>query len=290
MVFKTQQIKLEQSSIIHHHMLWLRLGLGLTFALPLIGFWRTWQWYFNRVNASIEEAFGLIVIVLFLIHSAINQLKTTRQYYQFPLWPIAIMLVLYGLSYLWPVPPLIRAAIPFITMAMIFYKTFFGQNPPISFWPLILLCLPLVPSLQFYLGYPARIVSAKLTVAMLQLQGLPVRQSGTYLQWQNQLLQFDAPCSGVVMLWAGLFLTYFIGWIIQLNALKTLLATLIAMVFILFGNVLRACSLFYLEVDLFPYNEPWLHYLHYLHYGVGIVAFLISAVGIAYTMKRLQSW
>lgn len=275
MVFKTQQVNLNQANLI-----WL----GLTLLLPLVGFWRTWQWYFHRINASVEETFGLIAVVVFLLYLAINQLCTTKQYFQFPLWPIAAMLVLYGLSYWWPVPSLIRAAIPFITMAMIFYWLFFGKHPPISFWPLILLTLPLVPSLQFYLGYPARYISASLTVSMLQLQGLPVSQSGTYLQWHDQLLQFDAPCSGVVMLWAGLFLTFFVGWIYQFNARKTLIAIIIAAVFVLIGNVLRASSLFYLEVGIVSFEQDW------LHPAIGIAAFIMIAVGIMYSMKRLNSW
>jgi exosortase/archaeosortase family protein len=141
-----------------------------------------------------------------------------------------------------------------------------------------------VPSLQFYLGYPARFISAKFTVAMLQMQGLPVSQSGTYLQWQGQLIQFDAPCSGVVMLWAGLFLTLFIGWLYQFNRYKTLAAVVIAIIFVLIGNVLRASSLFYLETGMLEVEQPW------MHEAVGVAAFLMIAIGIIYTMKRLQLW
>jgi hypothetical protein len=152
----------------------------------------------------------------FLGYSAAQSLRQHKGYFEFSLWPVAVMLVVYGLSFLLPIPSIIRTAIALVTVSMVIYGLFFGKHPPLSFWPLIVISLPVVPSLQFYLGYPARYISASLTVPLLQMQGLAVTQSGTNLVWQNQMLQFDAPCSGVTMLWAvvGCFGRVFIRMVV----------------------------------------------------------------------------
>ena len=52
------------------------------------------------------------------------------------------------------------------------------ERPPLAFWGLVALSLPVLPSLQFVLGYPMRIVSATLTVGLLQPAGPRDRAAG----------------------------------------------------------------------------------------------------------------
>lgn len=275
MVFKTEQVCLDKTSLI-----WLFSVL----LMPIVGYWHAWQWYFNRVNSSPEEAIGLLAIFVFMLFWAAQLISQRKAIFKFSLWPIALLLILYSLSFFFPVPSIIRAAIAFLTLFMIVYWSSFGSQPPISFWGLILISLPVVPSLQFYLGYPARFISASLTVSLLQLNGVAVSQSGTNLIWQDQLLQFDAPCSGVTMLCAGLLITLFISLVYRFSVLKTAVAIFIASLFVLFGNVLRASSLFYLETGAISFDAPW------LHEGIGVGAFLLIAAGIVMTLAKFQQW
>ena len=103
-------------------------------------------------------------------------------------------------------PPLMRAAIAIAATLFCLHLAAFRERPPFAFWGLVALALPVLPSLQFTLGYPMRIVSAALAVALLQAHGLAVARQGTFLVWRDEMVQFDAPCSGVNMLWAGLLL------------------------------------------------------------------------------------
>jgi hypothetical protein len=91
------------------------------------------------------------------------------------------------------------------------------RERPVAFWGLIALALPVLPSLQFTLGYPMRVISATLAVGLLQAQGLMVARQGTFLLWRDEMVQFDAPCSGVSMLWASLLLTL-MGCVVRLGA------------------------------------------------------------------------
>jgi exosortase/archaeosortase family protein len=139
-----------------------------------------------------------------------------------------------------------------------------------------------VPSLQFVLGYPMRIVCAALSVGLLQAHGLAVERQGTFLVWQDELIQFDAPCSGVNMLWAGLLLTLMGCVLFRFNALKVMIAVALSLVLAIACNVLRATSLFYVEAGLLPQAQPW------WHEGIGIAAFTVSAVATLWLLTRLR--
>src|SRR5262249_39565045 len=143
--------------------------------------------------------------------------------------------------------------------------------PPAAFWGLAALAMPVLPSLQFMLGYPMRIVSAALAVGLLQAQGLAVSRQGTFMVWRDEMIQFDAPCSGVNMLWAGLLLTFMGCVALRLDAMKVILAVGSALVLAIVCNVLRASSLFYVEAGLIGQAPAW------WHQGIGIAAFTLSA-------------
>lgn len=148
---------------------------------------------------------------------------------------------------------------------------------------LALLALPVLPTLDFLLAYPLRRVSAMLTVGLLRLNGMSVGLEGVALQWHGRRLLFDAPCSGVRMLWAGLVLASLIGLAGRFGpgryALMLGAATAIAIV----GNALRAASLFYLENGFVaPLEGP------VAHEALGIVSFCLLAAAIAAAARPLR--
>ena len=275
MVFKTEQVCVNQQNLT-----WLTFAL----LMPIAGCWHSLFWYFDRVQSSLEEAVGLVVILAILVFFCIKSLCQSRMLYKFPLWPVACLLTVYGMLFLVPVPDIIRTAVAFVLVCGVLYVVSFGVRPSLTFWLLVIISLPVVPSLQFYLGYPARYLSASLTVPLLQLNGLSVTQRGTYLVWNELPLQFDAPCSGVVMLWGGLFLSLIIAFFYRFNYWQTAVSLLVAVLFILAGNVLRASSLFYLEIGGAFVNETW------LHEGVGVVCFLLAGAGVVTVLSRLRKW
>jgi exosortase/archaeosortase family protein len=144
------------------------------------------------------------------------------------------------------------------------------------------LTLPVLPSLQFMLGYPMRVLSATLVVALLQAHGLAVTRQGTFLLWRDKTIQFDAPCSGVNMLWAGLLLTLMGCTLLRLGATKVAIAVTLSVVLTIAANVLRATSLFYLETGMVLGAPIW------WHEGIGIAAFMLSAAIMLRLLGRLR--
>ena len=76
-----------------------------------------------------------------------------------------------------------------------------GRGPVLG---LAVLALPLIASLQFYAGYPLRVLTAEASRWLLAPWFAVVRE-GSSLSVNGVLVIVDAPCSGVQMAWAGYF-------------------------------------------------------------------------------------
>ena len=280
MVYFTQTVALTPQRLIITGSILLCLCLA---------FWQSGDWYLQRVKFSLEEAVSALLVIVMITYLSVVTIVRSKTIYSLPLYTLSVLLGLYTLSSLY-LPSLISAALALSTICFALFWLAFGRIPGISFWALVALSLPVVPSLQFYLGYPARLISASLTVPLLQLNGYQVQQQGTYLVWQDQLLQFDGPCSGVTMLWAGLLLTLLLSFWHQLSLKKIIIALIIGILAVLFGNVIRAASLFYLELGVLqeaveiPLNSEL------IHNSVGVAAFIFVAVFIVYLTHRLSLW
>jgi exosortase/archaeosortase family protein len=181
-------------------------------------------------------------------------------------------------------PPIGRAALAITATLYCLYHAVFQQRPPLAFWGLVALALPVLPSLQFMLGYPMRVVSAALTVGLLQAQGLMVERQGTFLLWRGEMVQFDAPCSGINMLWAGLLLTLMGCVLLRLGSAKTIAAVLLSIIVSVAANVLRASSLFYVEAGILADVPAW------GHDAIGLAAFTLSALVMLWLLLRLEHW
>jgi exosortase/archaeosortase family protein len=239
-------------------------------AITIAATWDAWVWYCRRVAAAPEEAAALALLVGLPAALAIPRLARRRPDIDVPLLPMALLLAAYaaGQSF---VPPIIRSAIAVAAVLLPLYVAAFRERPPAAFWGLAMLAMPVLPSLQFTLGYPMRVISASLTSALLAMQGLDVSRQGTFLVWRGEIVQFDAPCSGVNMLWAGLLLTLVACLLFRLCVVRVAAAVMLSVAITLAANVLRAASLFYVEAGLIEQAPPW------WHEGVGVVAFAMSA-------------
>ena len=245
--------------------------------------WNAWWWYFERVAAAPEEAAALVLTVIFLAGIGIARMRLPVPQRSAALVPCAVLLAAFAVSQAF-LPPLVRAAIAIATTLFCFYIATFRDRPPFAFWGLVALALPVLPSLQFTFGYPMRVVSAALAVALLQGNGLAVARQGTFLVWRDEMVQFDAPCSGVNMLWAGLLLTLMGCVLLRLAVRKVMVAVALSVVLAVASNVLRASSLFYVEAGLIAQAPPW------WHDGIGIAAFMLSAAVTLWLLGWLRDW
>jgi len=251
----------------------------LVTALVMAATWDAWRWYVQRVWQSPEEAASLALTVAFL--GALGITRRSKEAMRLPLLPVALLLAAFAASY-GMLPPVARAAIAIAATLFCGHLVAFKERPPIAFWGLVALALPVVPSLQFVLGYPMRIVCAALSVGLLQVHGLVVERQGTFLVWRDELIQFDAPCSGVNMLWAELLLTLMGCVLFRFSVIKVMIAVVLSLVLAIACNVFRATSLFYVEAGLLPHAQPW------WHEGIGIAAFTVSAIVTLWLLTRLR--
>jgi exosortase/archaeosortase family protein len=132
---------------------------------------------------------------------------------------------------------------------------------------LALLSLPSLASLQFFLGYPARVASAEAARWLLGAQGFPVQRQGAELVCGARHLLVDAPCSGLGMLWMTLFFGMGLAAVRRTGWVATARLTAVAVSAALAANVLRLTGLFATELVL---GRPD------LHSSIGVASFLLG--------------
>jgi exosortase/archaeosortase family protein len=238
--------------------------------LQVLAFWDVWHWYVSRAVYSWDQPWGvlaLIAAIVFLVASRKPWPRTNRSL----LLP-TILVLFYGATYL-TFAPLARATVAFTALAVTTSSLRFGKSFHAGLFGLLYLSVPTLPTLQFFGGYPLRVIVAELTAPILRMSGFAVIPEGTCLNWAGQMIWIDAPCSGIKMLWVGLFLTFVVLCLYELPLLKTLLLLPLVGVVIMAANVFRAVALFYLEAGVLT-TPSWGH-----EYA-GVIAFVLEAAGI----------
>lgn len=236
-----------------------------------------WCWYASRMVDCSDEPWGVLSLVtavaLVLRRPAVRLGRQT-------LWAPSVLMILYAASYPY-VPHLVRAGLAVTslgcTLSMVRFRTVLDA-PTVG---LLVLSLPIMSSLQFYLGYPLRVISGSLSVPLLQLGGLSVALEGTCMRWGSDLVAIDVPCSGVKMLWAGLFLTLIAASTKALSPGRTLLAVSGATMCVIMANALRAAALFYMEAGIVTL-PGW------FHDGIGLSIFFGVALVTLCLVHRLS--
>ena len=251
----------------------------LIVGLQLIAFWDVWRWYVSRAVYSWDQPWGLLAFVAAFAFLFVS--KKPLPAGERSLLVPAFLVVGYAATYFF-LPPLARAIIAFTALAATLSSLRFGRTFHPGLFGLFYLSLPVIPTLQFFGGYPLRLVVAGLTAPILRIAGFAVVTEGTCLNWGGKLIWIDGPCSGIKMLWVGMFLTFVLLCLYELPAVKTLLLLLLAFVVIILGNVFRAVALFYIEAGVLS-MPSWGH-----DYA-GVVASVLQAAGIisiVYMLRR----
>lgn len=250
----------------------------LTVGLQLLAFWEVWRWYISRAVYSWEQPWGLLALLAALVFLFASKKPLPRE--QRSLLLPALLIVLYIATY-FVLPPLARAVIAFTALAMTVSSLRFGKLFHPGLFGLFYLSLPALPTLQFFGGYPLRMVIAEITAPILRIGGFAVVPEGTCLNWGGQLIWIDGPCSGIKMLWVGMFLTFVLLCLYELPVIKSMLLGVLAFIVIIGANVFRAVALFYLEAGVL--NMP-----SWGHEYAGVVAFVLEAVGIVSIVFMLR--
>lgn len=267
-----------------------------------ISFWPVWIWFVERFSDKSDEPLGLLALVTFLViyylrsravgertngnetsviaQDARNSLSSFQASTTGTSLKItSALLVLFILAQN-QLPALVKAVFA-VTCLVLAVKASIGRGK-LCFgdWCLIYLSLPLVASFNFYAGYPLRLLSAKITTFVLNTLGMPVSQEGTLLSFHGSLVQIDAPCSGIKMMWLALYLMALFLSYFKVGTLRSILLMATAVLAAVLTNTFRVILLFLVEMHLIavpPGNDE------FVHQAIGLATFslLTLAVGLA---------
>lgn len=168
---------------------------------------------------------------------------------------------LYILSTFW-LPPMLRCVPAILCIAF-----YFGWHKYPGWLALMFLSLPLIASLQFYLGYPLRLISTEITRWLIYPFLSDIIREGTNLTIHGKTVGVDPPCSGIKTLWAGLLFTNITASLVGMKWRKAILFNLYAMGLLLLANSFRAALLFAPESGAINMPDA-------LHAGIGIICYL----------------
>ena len=228
-----------------------------------------------------DEPWGIAALVAALLLTWRNPRAWTLRTDDRLLWGAALLTFAYAAA-VPSAPPLVRATLAMAALACSWVSVAGLRSKLAPVMVLFALSLPVIASLQFYLGYPLRSITTAGAALTLDLLGFEVERSGTALLWQGHTVLVDAPCSGVRMLWTSAALSCAmalhrdaIGW----RSLAALL--LLTSAAALFANVLRAAALFIVETRDSPVPEL-------VHTAVGAGTFALTAVSIVLIEAALR--
>jgi exosortase/archaeosortase family protein len=256
----------------------VRLGIridtahdGIWLALLAVALWPTGWWMGQRMVDGSDEPLGLLAIaaLLVLLWNCRDRLRAAPrlQWLALALAGVAASSVLLG-----QVPPLLSSLIGLLALGaglLAFLPQGVAGAPVLG---LSLLSLPLLASLQFYAGYPLRVLTAEASRILLTL-AFDAQRSGASLVVDGQLVIVDAPCSGVQMLWLAYFTACVAALYSQMRD-RAFLARLPAVsLLVLAGNVLRNTVLVALEASG-SHPPGWAHQA----IGLAVLAAVCAAI------------
>ena len=243
----------------------------------------TWLWMARRMRDRSDDPLGLLALaaLAWLVISGRRELRAAPRLGWLALAAAATLaatLARTGVGPLPALPPLAAALVAMLALACALLAFLPRQ---LAAWPvagLAVLALPLLSSLQFYAGYPLRVVTAEASRWLLA-PGFEVAREGSSLWVDGRQVIVDAPCSGVQMAWLG----YFTACVVALWARRderSFLARLPAVgALVLIGNIVRNSLLVALEAaDQAP--------AHWLHDAFGLALLTAVCGSIAWVMNQ----
>ncbi len=253
---------------------------GFLVVIQLAALWSLWNWLGTRLVGSGGLAWEMLPLVSVVFFAWANRPAEHTQLRASSLILAAITLGIYSISTI-VAAPFIQAMIGMVSLTFVISRLRFGTTFHPGVFTLLVLCLPVTDSLNFYLGYPMRAFVGEATVYLLNLQGLIVYREGVNLHFGHLLIAIDAPCSGIKMLWFGILLAANLSFLFRLSVRMFLPVLVTAFALIVLGNVMRASALFYIEGGLIE-APAWMQ----MHSAVGVVAFAFTSVSIGFVVMK----
>lgn len=244
-------------------------------ALLLLALWPHWLYVARRLVDGSDEPWGILalatVIVLLVRDRALFELPPRSAMVASGLLAVAAAIAELVL------PDLAAAAIAMLAVGV--YLAHALRRPATALVILLLLALPIVASLQFYLGFPLRVLVAQASAQLLSLAGHEATATGASIVSGGTTVLVDAPCAGIGMLWIGSFAAALLSYLNAADARRTLANGCIAALLVLAANVARNTVLFFPESGRVQW-PAW------SHEAVGLAALAAVVVSLALLAHR----
>ncbi len=248
-------------------------------ALQAAALMPTWWWMARRHTDGADDPLGFLALAALaaLIWTLRHELRSAPHLSWLALaglGTVAATILRSGLGPLPAMPPLAAGLVAVLALAAclmaLLPRRRVAAAPVLG---LAVLALPLLSSLQFYAGFPLRVITAEASRWLLA-PAFEVQREAASLIVDGRLVIVDAPCSGVQMAWCGYFVACALAlWAGRSN--RHFLARLpLAGLVVLAGNILRNSVLVAFEGAGLAL-APWLHEA----IGLALLAAVCAAIG-----------
>ncbi|MCL1962419.1 MAG: exosortase Q [Desulfovibrionaceae bacterium] len=265
-------------------------------ALQTAALWPAWRWMAARVADGSDDPLGLLALAALgvLLWSAREQLRCAPR---LPWLAAALAGTLAASALHGSVSPLAASLLAVVAWAcgLLAFLPAARRGAMRTrggvLWPaphhaiaaapvlaLAVLALPLIASLQFYAGYPLRVLTAEASRWLLAA-AFAVQREGSSLLVDGRLIVVDAPCSGVQMAWAGYFTACAVALLKGRANRAFLLRLPLVGLTVLAGNVLRNTALVALEAGGRAAGAL-------AHQAIGLIVLAAVCGAVAWVMSR----
>lgn len=248
--------------------------------LVVLATWPSVAWAVRRLLDDSDDPLGIVALGalgLALWHARPRFARSPR----IAPMGVAATLVVASDFPLAAMPDLVRALLASIAVVMALAAIADPDEPIAPYAGLAILALPLLSSLQFYAGFPLRVVTAEASRWLLTAAGSEVVRVGTALIVDGHLVLVDAPCSGVQMAWVGYFTACVTAWMFRVSNRAFVARLPLVSATVLAGNIVRNTVLVAAEADRVEMTDA-------MHAAVGLLAFAGVATIIAAVYARAR--
>lgn len=234
-----------------------RLPLKLWLALQALALWPSLVWAARRMADGSDEPLGLVALALLGVAAASGRIACQREA-RLPWLAAALALTVLATALQSLLPPLATGVLSALALACAFAAFRKPGAPWLPVAGLMLLALPVVASLQFYAGWPLRVVTAEASLWLLRMGGLDAARHGARLVVESREVLVDAPCSGVQLAWLGYCAACASAlWHAIRDASFAARLPLVGLL-VLAGNIVRNTALVVVESGVVD-APPWAH-------------------------------
>jgi MYXO-CTERM domain-containing protein len=252
----------------------------LQLALLALALWPTWWWLGRRMLDGSDDPLGILALgaLAALLWRQRRHVHTSPRLGLQAAALLGAVLTTAGQSQLPDLLTALMGLLSFAAAILAFLPSCVARAPV---WGLSVLSLPLLASLQFYAGFPLRVITAQASLWLLRTAHT-VERTGSSLLVDGQLIIVDAPCSGVQMVWLGYFTACVVALLTQRSQRSFLWRLPVVSVFVLLGNVLRNTVLVSAQAS------SW-HLPAWGHDTVGLLVLGLVCCAIAWVISRPEN-